>query len=32
MTFKNERTFFEMSKAKKTELFHKKYDEAVEKG
>ncbi len=31
MTFKNERTFFEMSKAKKTELFHKKYDEAVEK-
>lgn len=31
MTFKNERTFFEMSKAKKVELFHKKYDEAVEK-
>lgn len=31
MTFKNERTFFEMSKAKKVEQFHRKYEEAVEK-
>ncbi len=31
MTFKNERTVFEMTKAKKIDLFHKKYEEAVEK-
>jgi 1-pyrroline-5-carboxylate dehydrogenase len=31
MKFKNERTFFEMTKAKKVELFHRKYEEGVEK-
>ncbi len=31
MAFKNERTFFEITRKKQVELFHKKYDEAVEK-
>lgn len=31
MVFKNERTFFEMAKIKKVDLFHKRYEEAAQK-